>query len=83
MFAARLVVRPFDFPESKFEGRSPTALTFVPVVDADDADKDGTLGEVRSKTAPPRVPLSRLVRRAGDLQYPVPNCQRSGPQTCE
>jgi hypothetical protein len=83
VFVARLVVSPFDLAEPEFEGGSPTALAFVPVVEANQAKKNGAFGKVRSETAPPRVPLSRLVRRPGNLQYPVPDCQRSGPQTCE
>jgi hypothetical protein len=83
MFVARLVVGPFDLSESEFESGSPTALTLVSMVEADNADEDGAFSEVRSETTPPGVPLTGLVRRAGNLQYPMPDCQRSGPQTCE
>jgi hypothetical protein len=83
MFVTRLVVSPLDLTEAEFESGSPTALTLVPVVEANKAEEDGAFGEVRPKSAPPGVPLSGLVRRAGNLQYPVPDCQRSGPQTCE
>lgn len=83
MFVTRFVVSPLDLSETEFESWSPAALTLVPVVEAHDANEDGAFGEVRSETAPPGVPLSGLVRRTGDLQYPVPDCQRSGPQTCE
>jgi hypothetical protein len=81
VFVTRFVVSPFDLAESELESGSPTALTFVSVVEAHQADEDGAFCEVGSKTAPPRVPFPRLVRRAGNLQYPVPDCQRSGPQT--
>ena len=83
MFVTRFVVRTLDLPESEFESGSPTALTLVSVIKTHQAEEDGALGEIRSETAPPGVPLSRLVRRAGDLQYPMPDCQRSGPQTYE
>jgi hypothetical protein len=83
VFATGLIVRAFNFSETELEGGSPATLTFVAVIDADNADEDGTLGQVRSETAPPGVPLPGLVRRAGNLQYPVPDCQRSGLQTFE
>jgi hypothetical protein len=83
MFVTRFIVSSFDFSEPKFESGSPTALALMSVVEADQAEEDRAFGEVRSETAPPGVPFSGLFCRAGNLQYPVPNCQRSGPQTCE
>jgi hypothetical protein len=83
VFVTRLVVGSLDLAEPKFECGSPTALTLVTVIEAHQAEEDGAFCEVSSETAPPRVPLSRLVRGAGNLQYPVPDCQRSGPQTYE
>jgi hypothetical protein len=83
VFVTRFVVRPLDLSESELESGSPTALTLVTVIKTHQAEEDRAFGEVRSETAPPGVPLARLVRRAGNLQYPVPDCQRSGPQTYE
>jgi hypothetical protein len=83
VFVTRFVVGPFDLAEPELESGSPTTLTLMTVVEAHQAEEDGAFCEVGSETAPPRVPLSGLVRRAGNLQYPVPDCQGNGPQTYE
>jgi hypothetical protein len=83
VFVTRFIVGSFDLSEPELECGSPTALAFVTVVKAHQAEENGAFCQVSSESAPPRVPLSGLVRRAGDLQYPVPDCQRSGPQTYE
>ncbi len=80
VFVTCFVMSPFDLAEAKFERGAPTALTFVAMVEAHQANKNRPFGEVCSETAPPRVPFSGLVRRTGNLQYPVPDCHRVAPK---
>lgn len=81
VFVTRFVVGTFHFAESELQSRSPTGVALMTVVQPDDAEKDGALSEISTETAPKRVPLPGLIGHACHLQYPVPNCQRSGPQT--
>jgi hypothetical protein len=81
VFVTRFIVSPFYFAEPEFEGGSPTGVALVTVIEPHDAEKDCTFGEVGTEATPERVPLSGLIGDARHLQYPVPYCQPSGPQT--
>jgi len=79
VFVARFVVRSLDPTKATLEGGSPTALALVTTIKRHDAQKDGTFSEVRAESAPERVPTTRFIVRAGDLQEPVPNCDHDTP----
>ena len=74
---AGLVVRPLDSSETAFEGRALTRLTFMAMVEAEDAHKDCALSEISAETTPERVPTAGLVIDARDLQEPVPDCNHN------
>jgi hypothetical protein len=80
VLVTRFVVRSANFSESTLQCGAPAALALVTVIEPDNADEDGALGEVGSESAPERVPLTRFIGDAGYLKYPVPDCQKNAPR---